>query len=117
MMDRLLASCVVVMFQKTALPFFDLVPSLCLPARDLKAPCEQQGIKSLAAAATDKWLLFITGENKAQGGQMTCLPPRSAVVQETWILVLWGFLQVGILKFGDSPVFFHLRFYFFFLFS
>lgn len=65
----------------------------------------------------DKWLPFITGENKAQGGQITCLPPRSAVVQETWILVFWGFfLQVDIVKFGDSPVFFHLPF-FFFLFS
>lgn len=70
------------MFQKTALPFFDRVPSLCLPAQDLKALCEQRGIKSLAVAETDKWLPFITGENKAQGDQMTCLPPRPAVVQE-----------------------------------
>lgn len=58
------------------------MPGLCLPAQDLKALCEQRGIKSLAVAETDKWLPFIAGANKAQGGQMTCLPPKSAVVQE-----------------------------------
>lgn len=86
MMDRLLTSSVAIMFQKTALPGFDQVPSLCLPSLDLKALCEQRGI-SLDMAETDKSLPFITGESKVERDLMTWSPPRSSVVQETWILV------------------------------
>lgn len=107
MMDRLLTSSVAIMFQKTALPGFDQVPSLCLPSPDLKALCEQRGI-SLDMAETDKSSPFITGESKVERDLMTWSPPRSSVVQETWILVFRFVLWLGILKFGDRPFVFHL---------